>query len=222
MPERPGRHVNRLDRLIIAFDRGLRSIARVSRGSESENPVSENPAGGIADDVLDDRERRHSAGLMRVNHAGEVAAQALYRGQSLGARDSATRTAMEQVAHEENDHLAWCRMRLEELGARPSRLDPLWYAGSLAIGAAAALAGDRWSLGFVAETERQVVEHLDDHLRRLPDGDRRSRALLGRMRDDEQRHATRARAAGGAALPPVVRYAMRAASKVMTRTAYRI
>ena len=227
MPERPGRHVNRIDRLIIAFDRGLRGIARVSRGSESEdpaseNPVSENPAGGIADDVLDDRERRHSAGLMRVNHAGEVAAQALYRGQSLGARDSATRTAMEQAAHEENDHLVWCRMRLEELGARPSRLDPLWYAGSLAIGAAAALAGDRWSLGFVAETERQVVEHLDDHLRRLPDGDRRSRALLGRMRDDEQRHATRARAAGGAALPPVVRYAMRAASKVMTRTAYRI
>ena len=217
MPEGFDRRVNRLDRLIIAFDRGLRSVARTDRGAESENP-----AGGVADDGLDERERRHSAGLMRVNHAGEVAAQALYRGQSLGARDPSTRAAMEQAAREENDHLVWCRSRLGELGSRPSRLDPLWYAGSLAIGAAAALAGDRWSLGFVAETERQVVAHLDDHLRRLPDGDRRSRALLVRMRADEQRHATRARAAGGAALPSIVRRAMQAASKVMTRTAYRI
>ena len=217
MPEPPARHIGRLDRLVIAFDRTLRRIARADHGSEPGDPASD-----VADDVLDDRERRHSAGLMRVNHAGEVAAQALYRGQSLVARDAATRDAMEQAAREENDHLVWCRTRLEELGARPSRLDPLWYAGSLAIGAAAGLAGDRWSLGFVAETERQVVEHLDDHLRRLPDGDRRSRALLGRMRADEQRHATRARATGGAALPPVVRRAMRAASKVMTRTAYRI
>ena len=217
MPERPVRHIDRIDRLVIAFDRMLRGAARVDHGSGSENP-----AGGVADDVLDDRERRHSAGLMRVNHAGEVAAQALYRGQSLMARDAATRAAMEQAAREETDHLVWCRTRLEELGSRPSRLDPLWYAGSLAIGAVAALAGDRWSLGFVAETERQVVEHLDDHLGRLPEGDHRSRALLGRMRADEQRHATRARAAGGTALPPVVRRAMRAASKVMTRTAYRI
>ena len=215
MPEPPARHIGRLDRLVIVFDRTLRRTARADHGSEPGDP-----AGDVADDVLDDRERRHSAGLMRVNHAGEVAAQALYRGQSLVARDAATRDAMEQAAREENDHLVWCRTRLEELGARPSRFDPLWYAGSLAIGAAAGLAGDRWSLGFVAETERQVVEHLDDHLRRLPDGDRRSRTLLGRMRDDEQRHATRARVAGGAALPPVVRRAMRAASKVMTRTAY--
>ena len=215
MPERPGRHINRLDRLIIAFDRALRGAAHVDHGSEPEDP-----AGGIADNGLDDRERRHSAGLMRVNHTGEVAAQALYRGQSLAARDSVTRAAMEQAAREEGDHLVWCRTRLEELGSRPSRLDPLWYAGSLAIGAAAALAGDRWSLGFVVETERQVVEHLDDHLEQLPDGDHRSRALLRRMRADEQRHATRARAAGGVALPPIVRRAMRAASKVMTRTAY--
>ena len=217
MPEPPTRHIDRLDRIVIAFDRALRCIARAGPASESGNP-----AGGVADDVLDERERRHSAGLMRVNHAGEVAAQALYRGQSLMARDAATRDAMEQAAREENDHLVWCRGRLEELGSRPSRLDPLWYAGSLAIGAVAALAGDRWSLGFVAETERQVVEHLDDHLGRLPEGDRRSRALLRRMRADEQRHATRARAAGGSALPPVVRRAMRVASKVMTRTAYRI
>ena len=157
---------------------------------------------------------------MRVNHAGEVAAQALYRGQSLVARDPGTREAMEQAAREENDHLVWCRTRLEELDSAPSVLDPLWFAGSLAIGAAAGLAGDRWSLGFVVETERQVLEHLDDHLARLPDGDRRSRVLLERMQADEQNHATRAHAAGGAPLPPLVRQAMRAASKVMTRTAY--
>ena len=215
MPERLAREIGRVDRLVIAFDHALRRVARVDRGSTAEHP-----AGEAADDALDERERRRSAGLMRVNHAGEVAAQALYQGQSLVARDPATREAMAQAAREENDHLVWCRARLGELGAAPSRLDPLWYAGSLAIGAAAGLAGDRWSLGFVVETERQVVEHLDDHLARLPDGDRRSRALLRRMRADEQRHATRARAAGGAALPPVARRAMRAASKVMTRTAY--
>ena len=215
MPERPDRRMSRLDRLIIAFDHALRGAARTDHGSGSEDP-----AAGIVDASLDAHERRHSAGLMRVNHAGEVAARALYQGQSLAARDSGTREAMRRAAREEGDHLVWCRTRLEELGSAPSRLDPLWYAGSLAIGAAAGLAGDRWSLGFVAETERQVVEHLDDHLARLPDGDRRSRALLRRMQSDEQGHATRARAAGGAALPHVVRRAMRAASQVMTRTAY--
>ena len=215
MPEPPDRDINQLDRLLIAFDRILRGAARVDCGTAAASP-----ADGIADDGLDDGERRHSAGLMRVNHAGEVAAQALYQGQSLVARDAGTRTAMEQAAREENEHLVWCRTRLEELGSGPSRLDPLWYAGSLAIGAAAGLAGDRWSLGFVVETERQVVEHLDDHLSRLPDADHRSRALLRRMQADERHHATRASAAGGAPLPPVVRRAMRAASKVMTRTAY--
>ena len=217
MPDRPDRRINRIDRLLIAFDRALRGATRTDHVSASESP-----AGDAADDGLDDRERRHSAGLMRVNHAGEIAAQALYHGQSITARDAATRAAMEQAAREESDHLAWCRTRLEELGSAPSRLDPLWYAGSLAIGAGAGLAGDRWSLGFVVETERQVVEHLDDHLSRLPAGDRRSRALLQRMRADAQRHATRALAAGGAALPRIVRHAMRAASKVMTRTAYRV
>ena len=217
MPDRPDRRINRIDRLVIAFDCALRGATRVIHVSESESPT-----GDAADDVLDDRERRHSAGLMRVNHAGEVAAQALYHGQSLTARDAATRAAMDRAAREESDHLAWCRARLEELGSAPSRLDPLWYAGSLAIGAGAGLAGDRWSLGFVAETERQVIEHLDDHLSRLPAGDHRSRVLLERMRADEQRHATRAHAAGGAALPRIVRRAMRAASKVMTATAYRV
>ena len=215
MPERPDRHLNRLDRFIIAFDRTLRGAVRAEPGPEPGLPAAD-----VVDDVLDDHERRHSAGLMRVNHAGEVAAQALYRGQSLVARDAGTREAMKRAAREENDHLVWCRTRLEELGSAPSRLDPLWYAGSLAIGAAAGLAGDRWSLGFVAETERQVVEHLDGHLSRLPDGDRRSRALLMRMQADEQGHATRARAAGARALPPVVRRAMRAAAKVMTGSAY--
>ena len=215
MPERPDRDIDRMDRLIIAFDRVLRGAARADLG-----PASESPADDVADDGLDDRERRHSAGLMRVNHAGEVAAQALYQGQSLVARGPETRETMEQAAREENDHLAWCRKRLEELGSGPSVLDPVWYAGSLAIGAAAGLAGDRWSLGFVVETERQVVEHLEDHLSRLPDGDHRSRALLTRMQADEQHHATRAHAAGGAELPRVVQRAMRAASRVMTRTAY--
>lgn len=215
MPESLDRDISQADRLVIAFDRVLRGAARTNPGSGAEDPARD-----IADDELDEGERRHSAGLMRVNHAGEVAAQALYQGQSLVARDPGTREAMEQAAREENDHLVWCRSRLEELGSAPSLLDPLWYAGSLAIGTAAGLAGDRWSLGFVVETERQVVEHLDDHLSRLPDGDRRSRALLERMQADEQHHATRARAAGGAPLPPVVRRAMRAGSKVMTRTAY--
>ena len=232
MPENPGRRLGGLDRSILAFDRALRGVAQVDREPGPRPPAGpdsgdapggrerERPAGGSPGDVLGEHERRRSARLMRVNHAGEVAAQALYRGQALAARDAVVRAAMDRAAREESDHLAWCRARLEELGAAPSRLDPLWYAGSLAIGAAAGLAGDRWSLGFVAETERQVVEHLGDHLARLPAGDGRSRALLERMRADERRHATRAQAAGGAPLPPIVRHAMRAASKVMTRSAY--
>ena len=217
MPEKSDRHLDALDRLIVGFDRALRGAARVDRA-----PGLENPAGDTVDGLLDDDESRHSAGLMRVNHAGEVAAQALYQGQSLTARDATVRAAMETAAREENDHLVWCRQRLTELGSGPSLLDPFWYGGSLAIGIAAGLAGDRWSLGFVAETERQVVDHLEDHLGRLPEGDRRSRAVLERMQADERRHATRARAAGGADLPPIVRRAMRAASRVMTRTAYRV
>ena len=216
MPEPSHRRFTPLDRLIVAFDGAMRNATR----TDDDGGDSASPADDADDDPLDDRERRHSAGLMRVNHAGEVAAQALYEGQSLTARDAATRAAMVRAAREESAHLAWCRARLDELDSAPSRLDPLWYAGSLAIGAAAGLAGDRWSLGFVAETERQVVEHLDDHLARLPSGDRRSRAVLERMQADERRHATEAHTAGGAELPPVVRRAMRAAARVMTRTAY--
>jgi ubiquinone biosynthesis monooxygenase Coq7 len=159
---------------------------------------------------------------MRVNHAGEVAAQALYMGQALVARDDATRAKLERAAAEENDHLAWCQERLDELGARPSVLAPFWYAGSFAIGALAGLAGDRWSLGFVVETERQVEAHLDHHLAELPPADRASRVVLERMKSDEVRHADDARAGGGAELPRPVRRLMSLVSKVMTTTAYRI
>ena len=161
-----------------------------------------------------------SARLMRVNHAGEVAAQALYHGQAFMAKDDATRNWLLAAAQEEAEHLAWCEQRLTELGSRPSLLNPFWYAGSFAIGAIAAAVSDRVSLGFVAETERQVETHLTDHLGRLPDEDARSRAILEAMRTDEVAHGTRAKAAGGIELPAPVRFLMRRASRVMTRTAY--
>jgi ubiquinone biosynthesis monooxygenase Coq7 len=159
---------------------------------------------------------------MRVDHTGEVAAQALYHGQALTARTSGTRDAMEQAAREEGDHLRWCAERLVELDDKPSRLDPLWYMGSFLIGAAAGLAGDRWSLGFVAETERQVVRHLDGHLSSLPQGDARSRAILEQMRVDEGVHATTAIESGAADLPQPVKRLMTATARLMTETAYRI
>jgi ubiquinone biosynthesis monooxygenase Coq7 len=157
---------------------------------------------------------------MRVNHSGEIAAQALYRGQSITARDPATRATLLEAAREEQDHLAWCEARLAELDARPSRLNPLWYFGSFAIGLAAGALSDRVSLGFVAETERQVEGHLAEHLRKLPSGDARSRRILEAMKADEIRHGQSAVAAGGAPLPAFVRTAMTMTSRVMTRTAY--
>jgi ubiquinone biosynthesis monooxygenase Coq7 len=157
---------------------------------------------------------------MRVNHAGELAAQALYHGQALVARSAATRDMLIAAARSESDHLAWCEKRLRELAARPSLLNPLWYAGSFAIGAAAALLGDRASLGFVAETERQVEGHLDEHLGRLPPADTRSRAILRAMRAEEIAHGAAAAAAGGTALPPPVRALMRHTARVMTGTSY--
>jgi ubiquinone biosynthesis monooxygenase Coq7 len=157
---------------------------------------------------------------MRVNHAGEIAAQALYHGQAFAARSEETRELLLAAAREESDHLAWCETRLRELQSRPSLLDPLWYVGSFAIGALAALSGDRRSLGFVAETERQVERHLDDHLQRLPAGDTRSRAILQAMREEEIAHGTRAKAAGGVDLPEPVRMVMKHTARVMTRTAY--
>jgi 3-demethoxyubiquinol 3-hydroxylase len=202
-----------LDPLIGALDRGLRAVFAPARG---ERPV---PAGPQAAE-LSEAERRHSAALMRVNHAGEIAAQALYHGQAFVARAGATHDLLEKAAHEETDHLAWCEARLAELGSRPSLLNPLWYAGSFALGMLAGSLGDRASLGFVAETERQVEGHLDSHLTSLPASDTRSRAIIEAMRSDEIAHGERALAAGGAVLPAPVRRLMRYASGVMTGAAY--
>ena len=201
-----------LDPLIAAADRALRAIAAPAQASR--------PYPGVASAVLDDAQRRESAALMRVNHAGEVAAQALYHGQALVARSAATRDLLLNAAHEEADHLGWCERRLRELGSGPSLLNPLWYAGSFTIGALAATFGDAASLGFVAETERQVEGHLDEHLRRLPGADATSRAVVDAMRRDEIAHAGTSRAAGAIELPGLVRGLMRVTAKVMTRTAY--
>ena len=180
------------------------------------------PANGLDDIELDENKRKHIASLMRINHAGEVSAQALYQGQSITARNAEVRKKLEQSALEENDHLAWTENRLHELGDRTSLLNPVWYAGSFAIGALAGALGDRWNLGFLAETEHQVVRHLDEHLEQLPVEDRRSRAILEQMKIDEASHATTALDHGGAELPAAVKKLMAGISKLMTRTAYRV
>ena len=203
-----------LDRLIVAFDRGLRTIFG---GAVSARPV---PGNDLPDSELAAAQRGHAAALMRVNHTGEVCAQALYQGQALTARSSQTQSALERAAHEETEHLAWTEQRIEELGGRKSVLNPLFYAGAFTFGAAAGLLGDRWNLGFLAETERQVVQHLDSHLRELPQDDEKSRAIVSEMRLDEARHATTALDHGAAELPLPVRALMRVASTIMTRTSY--
>jgi 3-demethoxyubiquinol 3-hydroxylase len=203
-----------LDSALAAADRALRSMFAPARSSRPA------PAPTAAAKPLSDTERRSAAGLMRVNHTGELAAQALYHGQALLARAESTRALLMDAARAESDHLAWCETRLRELAARPSLLNPLWYAGSFAIGALAALAGDRASLGFVAETERQVERHLDTHLGRLPAGDGRSRAILETMRTEEIAHGLTATGAGGVPLPRPVRELMRRTAAIMTGTAY--
>jgi 3-demethoxyubiquinol 3-hydroxylase len=210
-----------LDTFISAADRALRALLAPPAAGR---PLPTAPAADarMADSALSADEKRESAALMRVNHAGEVAAQALYHSQALFARDPEVREFMLIAAREETDHLAWCETRLRELGSRPSLLNPLWYAGSFGIGAVAALLGDRASLGFVAETERQVEGHLKDHLDRLPDGDIRSRAIVETMRNDEAGHGEKAQSAGGMHLPGPVRELMRRTARVMTHTAYRI
>ena len=205
-----------VDRLLDGVQNALETVLGSAR---AERP---NPAGDRADIVLDEAERRHAAGLMRINHVGEVCAQALYVGQALVARDAATRAQLLHAAQEETDHLAWCADRLRELDSRPSLLNPLWYAGSHAIGVVAGLRGDGWNLGFVVETERQVEAHLDEHLQSLPEADLRSRAILETMKSDEARHAANAEAAGARTLPPPIPTLMAAASKLMKTVAYRI
>lgn len=203
-----------IDRLIIGFDKGLRTLfapAQSLRRVPGEDlPEAELPAS----------QRERVSALMRVNHSGEICAQALYHGQALTARDSAARQALEQASQEETEHLAWTERRIEELGGRKSALNPLWYAGSFALGAVSGLLGDKWNLGFLAETERQVVEHLEGHLQALPEEDQKSRAILMQMKTDEARHATSALQHGAAELPLPARLAMRLSSKVMTKTAF--
>lgn len=209
------RHYSLADRLLLDLHNGIRTLSGGTHLKQRDNPGADNEA-----PPLQRHERRHAAGLMRINHAGEVAAQGLYQGQAATARLPEVREAMAEAALEEEDHLAWCEERLAELGERPSRLGPLWYAGSYAIGALAGMAGDKWSLGFVAETEKQVCDHLESHLDKLPERDNKSRAIVAQMRDDEARHGEVARESGAADLPRPVQTAMQATSKIMTRLAY--
>jgi ubiquinone biosynthesis monooxygenase Coq7 len=205
-----------IDDLLLSFDRALRTVTGAVTASRPT------PGAGLAAGELSPEERRHAAGLMRVNHTGEVCAQALYAAQALVARDPAVKRELAGAAREEEEHLAWTQQRLAELGDRASLLNPLWYAGSFAIGVAAGFAGDRVNLGFVVETERQVEEHLTGHMERLPAADARSRAIVEQMRDDEARHGAMAEAAGAIDLPFPVRRLMRAAADVMRVIAYRI
>jgi ubiquinone biosynthesis monooxygenase Coq7 len=210
------RTLSPLDRLLSGTQNALETVVGA--------PIAQrpNPAEGTGDLVLDAADRRHAAGLMRINHVGEVCAQALYVGQAAVARDAGTREQLLAAAQEETDHLAWCADRLRELDSRPSLLNPLWYAGSYAIGALAGLRGDGWNLGFVVETERQVEAHLEEHLRTLPEGDARSRRILETMKADEARHAEHAEAQGARVLPQPVPALMAAASKLMKAVAYRV
>lgn len=208
------RRYSDLDNLIMGFDRALSTVFGRPATSGRKNPATGKTAQLAAVD------QRLSASLMRINHAGEVAAQALYQGQAVTARSSHVKERMQQAALEENDHLVWCATRIKELDSRTSLLDPLWYAGSFALGAVAGAAGDKWSLGFVAETEHQVCQHLVDHLEKLPAEDAPSRAILEQMKMDETHHGEQAKLAGAMELPSPVKKLMGMASKVMTKTAY--
>jgi ubiquinone biosynthesis monooxygenase Coq7 len=210
------RHMNNVERAIEIFDAALRTIAGVQRSGRPS------PAAGIGEIDLEPAERAQAAALMRVNHVGEVCAQALYQGQALTARDRLNREALEQAAQEEQDHLVWSAERVHELGGRTSLLNPLWYAGAFALGAAAGALGDRWNLAFLAETERQVEAHLAGHLEQLSPADRRTRAVVQTMREDEARHRESAIALGAAELPEPVKLGMRAMAWVMTAVAYRV
>jgi len=211
------RQLTPLDRLLASANNALRTIA-----APAGRPARKNPAGDIEETDLSDQQKTHAAGLMRVNHAGEVAAQALYQGHAMVARDPNIEQQMQRAANEEFDHLAWCEQRLSELGSRPSVLSPIWYSGAFAIGAASGILGDKWSLGFIAETEKQVCAHLDSHLEELPDNDDKSRAIVQQMRDEEEEHGENATEAGAAELPAPLQRLMQLTAKVMTNTAYRL
>jgi len=203
-----------LDRLIVEFDKGLRTLFSQAHSARAY------PDANIPETPMDEAERKNAAALMRVNHSGEICAQALYQGQALTARDPAVQQTLQQAAQEETEHLAWTAKRVHELGGHLSLLNPFWYTGSLAIGAVAGLLGDRWNLGFLAETERQVGDHLQSHLDRLPPQDAKSRAIVAQMYTDEVGHADMARSLGGAELPQPVQLAMKLNGKVMTSTSY--
>ena len=205
-----------LDRLIVEFDKGLRTLFSQAHSARPH------PDGNMPDAPLDEAERKHAAGLMRINHSGEICAQALYQGQALTARDPAVQAELKQAAQEETEHLAWTSRRVHELGGHLSLLNPLWYTGSLTLGAVAGLLGDKWNLGFLSETERQVGGHLQSHLGKLPAQDEKSRAIVQQMYVDETKHSDMAKRMGGAELPEPVKFAMKATSKVLTHTAYRI
>ena len=203
-----------LDHLIVEFDKGVRTLFSEAHSTRAY------PDANIPETPMDEAERNKAAALMRVNHSGEICAQALYQGQALTARDPAVQKQLQQAAQEETEHLAWTARRVHELGGHLSILNPLWYIGSLAIGAVAGLIGDKWNLGFLAETERQVGEHLQRHLERLPHKDEKSRAIVGQMYTDETAHADMASSLGGADLPLPVQAAMKLNSRVMTGTSY--
>jgi ubiquinone biosynthesis monooxygenase Coq7 len=204
-----------LDRLISEFDKVVTTVSGKPKPTERATPGDDLPEA-----ELSDKERRHIAGLMRINHAGEVSAQGLYQGQALTAKLPDVRDTMARAAEEENDHLLWCEQRLEALSSHKSLLNPIWYLGSFTIGALAGKAGDKWSLGFVAETEKQVVAHLDSHLAQIPQKEQKSRAVLEKMKEDELHHGTVAMDAGGAVLPKPVQFLMGQVSKIMTKTSY--
>lgn len=206
-----------IDRVLIELEHSLRTChVKPSLGSRPY------PATDLPDTDLSEQESQHTASLMRVNNAGEVAAQGLYRGQAITARKESIKADMLEAANEENEHLNWCQTRLHELGSGTSLLDPVWYWGSFGIGLSAGLAGDKWSLGFVEETEKQVTQHLQSHLQKIPAQDQRSRAILETMKEDEQKHAVNAHNAGAAKLPLVIQNAMNLVSKCMTFSAYRL
>lgn len=211
------RHYSLIDRFINNADRALRTVAPNAVQAQRTNPAATH-----FESNLSEEERRHAAGLMRVNHTGEVCAQALYQGQALTARLPDVRAEMEQAAREEEDHLAWCQERVNELGSHTSYLNPLWYAMSFGIGAAAGMAGDKWSLGFVAETEKQVCEHLEGHMTRVPLSDEKTRAIISQMHHDEAEHMQMALQAGATELPAPVKQLMALVARVMTGTAYRL